>query len=730
MTFEEKATDEWYNNSQSTAQDLIKSAIDEGYTREEAEEKLSGTKWAKGNSNAYKKAWKQYDNLLDSDNTALQERRRSRIYGHKKEDPMLFPELNEETAKTLKGEPKVADTEANKANADRLMGSAKLTDDKYRKIIEDAKKAQGPKPTDGRRMKIETVAETEEPEMQLGWMLSDEGFDAKNADNTEKVTAKMLVEKMKAEGLSREEAEARLVGTKWENRAKVTAELERQYPEEAHTPTAAEENVAEAQEPMEEETEAQKEMRGTLEGVDLSDGLSYSEAQSMADKYMATKQAKADMYLNYLRKTLGLKEEDIKRIVDSTSANSQLRREFYNDKPILENLTGVSGSEIRSQNKALDAMENKTSDTYKKYSSDAEQAGKDVSESKTYDLERNPTSVLRALKDGEFGNWKDPKLSPEEAKEVKDRAIGTALYLGGDVVATALRNIGASYQGRNGASEDMWTKRQKSKFESATENKNKTLDAATETEVGGKQKALDFSQSLKKAIDDGRLQKMIDSLGEDIKADDILRNQANYRETAEKFKSMTLEQKANVILGMEMDGNDLSTPALIAILASLSGKEYEELGKKVADLALSLGKGVGAGLKGLFGNFFREPAPEGSVERTEQNVEDIGRTSPEYRNKINEKLTQIGATFGNPSSVNLKSRVAKQIWERNASTWGPYNPDDNSMKEAVYQTYLNALANPNTPDGRFILMVTDPDIYGPGTHGVNPDGSRSSGVSF
>ena len=241
-----------------------------------------------------------------------------------------------------------------------------------------------------------------------------------------------------------------------------------------------------------------------------------------------------------------------------------------------------------------------------------------------------------------------------------------------------------------------------------------------------------MSQNLQKSIDDGRLQKMLDSLGEDIKADDIMRDQAKYREVAQKFKGMTLEDKANVILGMEMDGKQLSTQALVTILGSLSESDYAQLGGRVAELIKSIGVGVGEGLKGLFGNFFNR-APEGTSERATQEVEEL--PDSEYKTGLDAKVGQIGTTIGNPQGVDLRSRVAKQIWEIQSARgyWEPYNPDSPGAadyKEEIYKIYLHALANPNTSDGRMILEVTDPSIYGAGTHGRNSDGSRSSGVSF
>ena len=142
MTFEEKIKDEWYDNSQSTADDLIKTAIDEGYTIDEAKEKIKGSKWEADKRGNLAKAYKRYDKLTSSENDALQEKRRGRLYGHRKEDPMLFPELNEETAKTLAVEqPKEATQEQKQAKAEKVMGRA-LSDEKARSIIDKAKEAK------------------------------------------------------------------------------------------------------------------------------------------------------------------------------------------------------------------------------------------------------------------------------------------------------------------------------------------------------------------------------------------------------------------------------------------------------------------------------------------------------------------------------------------------------------------------------------------------------------
>lgn len=555
MTFEEKAKDDWFDNEDSTADDLIKTAIDEGYTKEDAEKVLEGSKWARRNSDYYKRAWKQYDNLTSSENDALQERRNSR----------LNSSMPEQTGESSAG------------------------------------------PV--------TEPEEEKPEVT--------------------------------------------------------------------------------------------EMKGTITGVDLSDGLSMSEAEQMAAAYAGTSSGvKADMYLNYLRNNLKLSDDQIKKIVNATRPDSSLRKEFYEGSQTVDNVGGVTGTEMRRQKEASEALKKDFTDAYDEYKKGAETAGEDVAKSKVYEKERNPKGVLSALKNGEFGDiGKD--ADPEERKQ----AFQTAIYLGGDIVATALKNIGVSFKGGQPTGESMWTQRQKEKFAAATANVNKALDAGTETEIGGKQRSLEFSQNVQKAIDDGRVQKMLDSLGEDIKADDVMRDLAKYESVANTFKSKSLEDKANILLGMEMDGKQLSQQAIVALLASLGEAEYKELGQKVAELAKGVGAGIGEAVKGLFGNFFREPAPEGSVERTEQHVEDISMTSPEYRNKINDKLTQIGATFGDPNSVDLRSSVAKQIWEINESYWGPYNPDNDSMKEVIYERYLDALANPNTPRGRAILLKTDPDIY-------------------
>jgi cell division protein ZapA (FtsZ GTPase activity inhibitor) len=330
-----------------------------------------------------------------------------------------------------------------------------------------------------------------------------------------------------------------------------------------------------------------------------------SEADSIAKAYAGTSgNVKADMYLNYMRNNLKLSDEQIKKIVDATKTDSALRREFYEGKPTIENVGGVTGSEMRRGKEASDAMKKEFSNAYEAYKKDAEKAGEDVAKSQTYEIERYPRSVLSALINGEFGDWNDPDLSPEEAKKVKKRAINTALYLGGDVVATALRNVGATFKGGTGDKESLWTQRQKSKFEAATANANKALDAGTDTEIKGKQQAFDFKQAIEKSIDDGRIQKMFDSLGEDIKANDVLRDIAKYESVANTFQGKSLDQKARIILGMEMDGKQLSTQALVAMLATLTPEEYQQLGGRIAELAKGVGSGIGEAVKGLFPSFF------------------------------------------------------------------------------------------------------------------------------
>lgn len=654
MTFEEKIKDKWFDNSKSTADDLIKTAIDEGYRRDEAEKALEGSKWAKRNSDAYKRAWKQYDKLTDSDNTKLEEKRRGRLYGHKPEDQLLLPGL-EEGVEIERVESKKAPTaEQIKSAQEKAIESiaerhAAATPDKFKKIISDAKEGQKPKATDGRRMKIETSteegAQNDDYKNSIGWMLSDEGYNAKGSDGKDLVTAVKLVAKAKEEGLSREELEERLKGTPWENSANVMKEIEKAYPEETATPTAAQENVEQAQEEAEEESPAQKEMRGTFAGVDLSDGLSMSEADSIAKAYAGTSDnVKADMFLSYMRNNLKLTDEQIKKIVDATKTDSALRREFYEGKSTIENVGGVTGSEMRRAKEATDAMKKEFSNAYEEYKKGAERAGEDVAKSKTYETERNPKSVLVALINGEFGD-----ISKDADPKERNRAISTALYLGGDVVATALRNVGASFKGGEG-SQSMWQQRQKEKFEAATANANKALDAGTDTEIKGKQQAFDFKQAIEKSIDDGRIQKMFDSLGEDIKANDIMRDIAKYESVANTFQDKTLDQKARIILGMEMDGKQLSTQALVAMLATLTPEEYQQLGGRIAELAKGIGSGIGEAVKGLFPSFFgNEPGSLGAL------AGDIARGDTRA---ITDDL-QAGAQKLGDAFTNAKARRAK-----------------------------------------------------------------------
>ena len=612
MTFEEKIKDEWYDNSQSTADDLIKTAIDEGYTIDEAKEKIKGSKWEADKRGNLAKAYKRYDKLTSSENDALQEKRRGRLYGHRKEDPMLFPELNEETAKTLAVEqPKEATQEQKQAKAEKVMGRA-LSDEKARSIIDKAKEAKattGPDKPAGekpKRMKVEAETVTEEPETnyktQLGWMLSDEGYLDKT-DGKDTVTAKALAAKAKEEGWTREQFENAIKGKMWESSGNLMKEIENLWPEEVHTPTAGEENAAE--QVTEEDKPEVAEMKGTLKGVDLSDGLSMSEAEQIASAYEGTtKNVKADMFLNYMRNNLKLSDEQIKKIVDATKTDSALRREFYEGKPTIENVGGVTGSEMRRGKEATDAMKKEFSNAYDEYKKGAEKAGKDVAKSNPYETERNPRSVLSALKNGEFGDI-SKKATPAERKQ----AFQTAIYLGGDIVATALKNIGVTFKGGQPTGESMWTQRQKQKFEAATANANKALDAGTDTEIKGKQQAFDFKQAIEKSIDDGRIQKMLDSLGEDIKADDVLRDIAKYESVAESFQNKTLAQKANIILGAELDGKQLTPQALVAIMATMSEQDFTDIGKKIGELTKGAISGVVEAIKTLFG---REPGSPGA----------------------------------------------------------------------------------------------------------------------
>lgn len=617
MTFEEKLADTWYNNSKSTAADLIQSAIDEGYTLDEAKEKIKGTKWEPDKRGNLAKAYKRYDKLTSSENEALQEKRRGRLYGHKKEDPMLFPELNEETAKSFGvDQPKEATQEQKQAKAEKVMGRA-LSDEKARSIIDKAKEAKaatGPDKPAGekpKRMKVEAETVTEEPETnyktQLGWMLSDEGYLDKT-DGKDTVTAKALAAKAKEEGWTREQFENAIKGKMWESSGNLMKEIENLWPEEVRTPTAGEENAAEGV--TEEDKPEVAEMKGTLKGVDLSDGLSMSEAEQIASAYEDTsKGVKADMYLNYLRNNLKLTDDQIKKIVNATKTDSALRKEFYEGSPTIDNVGGVTGSEMRRQKQAGEALGKDFDANYDKYKKDAEKANADVAKADPHEKERNPRSVISALKNGEFGDiGKD--ADPEERKQ----AFQTAIYLGGDIVATALKNIGVTFKGGQPTGESMWTQRQKQKFEAATASANKALDAGTETEIGGKQRALEYSQNVQKAIDDGRVQKMLDSLGEDIKADDLLRDMDRYETFAKSFKGKSLEDKAAVIIGSEIDGNQLTPQALVALLATLNEDEYKELGQKVAEMAKGVGAGIGEAVKGLFPSFFgNEPGSPGAL---------------------------------------------------------------------------------------------------------------------
>jgi hypothetical protein len=146
----------------------------------------------------------------------------------------------------------------------------------------------------------------------------------------------------------------------------------------------------------------------------------------------------------------------------------------------------------------------------------------------------------------------------------------------------------------------MWQQRQKEKFEAATANANKALDAGTDTEIKGKQQAFDFKQAIEKNLDDGRIQKMLDSLGEDIKADDVLRDIAKYESVAESFQGKTLAQKANIILGAELDGKQLTPQALVAIMATMSEQDFKDIGKKIGELTNGAIGGVIEALKTVF----------------------------------------------------------------------------------------------------------------------------------
>jgi hypothetical protein len=647
MTFEEKIKDEWFNNSKSTADDLIKTAIDEGYRRDEAEKALEGSKWAKRNSDAYKRAWKQYDKLTDSDNTKLEEKRRGRLYGHKPEDQPLLPGL-EEGVEIERVESKKAPTaeQVKSAQEKAIEGIAKrheaATPDKFKKIISDAKKAQTPetRPAE-RKMKIETSteedAQNDDYKNSFGWMLSDEGYNAKGSDGKDLVTAVKLVAKAKEEGLSREELEERLKGTPWENSGNVMKEIEKAYPEETATPTAEEER---AQAEPEENTQDSRPLDETemdaiirKNNVDVSDGVSYQEAGKIANEYEhSSKNVNAEMFLNYLRK-LGISETDIKKIVDATKTSSWLRKEYYGGKKNLENIGGVSGQELRATNEGLDAVENKVGDVYDQQTKDADRATEDVAKTNPFERERDPRGILTALINGEFGD-----ISKDADPKERNRAISTALYLGGDVVATALKNVGATFKGGTGDAESMWGKRQKDKYEAATANANKALDAATDTGIKGKQQAQDFAQNVRKMVSDERIKKASEIFGEDIKADDIIRDQARYQQIADNFKSKTLEDKANIILGMEMDGKELSPQALVAILASLSENEYTQLGAKVADLAKGVGGGIGEALKGLFsgGPFGSAPDIVSDIARgdTRAIVDDTQAANQNYWDKL------------------------------------------------------------------------------------------------
>lgn len=630
MTFEEKTTDEWYNNSQSTAQDLIKSAIDEGYTREEAEERLKGTKWAKKNSDAYKKAWKQYDALTSSEQDDLKARssdRKTRKVTEavtktspliKKADLVakgkdaqlpLFPEEKEEK--------KVSLTKEDAAKIKDTAKSLKPTSEKYQKLVENARKSKGPKSPLEVAEEVKDILEEgrekkEEPGSKYKWMLTDEAYNAKNKDGTDSVTAAALVAQGKADGMTAEEIAESLKGTKWEKSAKVKEEIKTQYPpeekkEEPEEGAGIETVTTSETDEVQEEPEHVKEMEKiTSENVDLSDGLSETEAETIAKAYdNSTDNVRADMFLNYMRSVLNIPEDAIKKIVDNTKQDSRLKKEYYKGKPILENVGGTTGTEMRNQKKASDALENDViPGAYEEMKEGSDEAGEDVASSKTYEIERNPKSILSALINGEFGRI-DKDADPKE----RQAAINTALYLGGDVVATALRNVGATFKNQQAGNESLWTQRQKSKFEAATANANKTLDAGTETAIKGKQNALDMKQNLQKSIKDGRVQLMIDSLKEDIKADDVLRDMDKYSQAAAKFKAMSLDEKANYILGMEIDGKDFSKPALIAMLASLSPSEFADLGAKVGDLAKALGTGLHEALQGIFGKFLPKEPP-------------------------------------------------------------------------------------------------------------------------
>lgn len=506
MTFEEKATDTWYDDKNSTAQDDLKA-------RSSARKTKKVTEAVTKTSPLVKKA----DLVAKGKDAQLP----------------LFPEEKEEKNVSL--------TKEDAAKIKDTVESLKPTSDKYQKLVENARKAKGPKSP------LEVAEEVKD--------ILEEG-------------------KMEEPGSSPEET--------------VTP-----------TPTAAQEGTKEDKPEV-------VEMKGTFNGVDLSDGLSMSEADNIAKAYEGTSSnVKADMFLNYMRSNLKLSDEQIKKIVDATKTDSALRREFYEGKPTIENVGGVTGSEMRRGKEASDAMKKEFSNAYEAYKKDAEKAGKDVAKSQTYETERNPRSVLSALKNGEFGNiGKD--ADPAERKQ----AFQTAIYLGGDIVATALKNIGVSFKGGQPTGESMWAKRQKQKFEAATANANKALDAGTDAEIKGKQQAFDYKQAIEKSIDDGRIQKMFDSLGEDIKADDVLRDIAKYESVANTFQGKSLDQKARIILGMEMDGKQLSTQALVAMLATLTSEEYQQLGGRIAELAKGIGSGIGEAVKGLFGNFF----PKGGID--------------------------------------------------------------------------------------------------------------------
>lgn len=528
MTFEEKAKDDWFDNEDSTADDLIKTAIDEGYTKEEAEKVLKGSKWAQRNSDHYKRAWKQYDNLTASEKSALEEKRSVR---------------QQQKARELakKNNPLVQKAEAVNKGKDAQLP---LFPKEKIQALEEAK-----------RKNRSTLKSPTEVAQEVSEIIS---------------------------GAAPQE--------------------------QAEEQTVEEQTEEQITEPEEEKPEV-TEMKGTLTGVDLSDGLSMSEAEQIANAYADTSSnVKADMYLNYLRNNLKLSDDQVKKIVNATRADSSLRKEFYEGNQTVDNVGGTTGTEMRRQKEASEALKKDFLSAYDDYKKGAETAGEDVAKSKVYEKERNPRGVLSALKNGEFGD-----ISKDADPEERKQAFQTAIYLGGDVVATALRNVGATFKGGQPTGESMWTQRQKEKFAAATANVNKALDAGTETEIGGKQRSLEFSQNVQKAIDDGRVQKMLDSLGEDIKADDVMRDIAKYESVANTFKSKTLEDKANILLGMEMDGKQLSQQAIVALLASLNETEYKELGQKVAELAKGVGAGIGEALKGLFPSFFRGGSVAGTA---------------------------------------------------------------------------------------------------------------------